>query len=512
MYVSVTLEIAENFKFNCRKQQLGDSVQDFAMALKKLGASCGFGDFIQKALRNQFVYGLRLGAVTLTMEPDAKPVFVKSRSVPFRLIPLVDAALESLEKGGVLERVSLSPYATPIVPILKSNGTVRICGDYSVTVNSQLMVNKYPLPTTDELFVDLAGYYSRHTYDKYTMRFIQGMVNDVWHCCSTRDLARIDEVFVRWEKSTFFEERIIYCGFVLNEMGLHKDPEKFKAVLDMPPPANVGELRLFIGMINYYNHFMKDIASSLHPLYNLLSNDKKYKWTDECQKVLPVNDCDISCDIVDRFYLEALNVLSIDVFNIRNIVDNDIKFKFIIDSLNAGKFLNKKDIWNVDPSELSIENGLLVRAHEIVIPEKLRAQILRELHTGHFGIVKMKNLARGHCWWPVRNNPTRVVTHVKEPVSEPFDRVHIDFAGPFFNSIFLILIDAHSKWPGIHVVKNMLTETTISYLRDRGLDKKGKRLDPVRNISLRKEPNEALVKPLETVRRLGVEPDSQITP
>ncbi|XP_014214070.1 uncharacterized protein LOC106643440 [Copidosoma floridanum] len=58
MYASVTIEIAENFKFNCRKQQLGESVQDFAMALKKLGASCGFGDFLQKALRNQFVYGL----------------------------------------------------------------------------------------------------------------------------------------------------------------------------------------------------------------------------------------------------------------------------------------------------------------------------------------------------------------------------------------------------------------------------------------------------------------------
>ena len=49
----------------------------------------------------------------------------------FRLKPLVDDALNMLEKEGVLERVNSSLYATPIVPVLKKNGTIRICGDYS---------------------------------------------------------------------------------------------------------------------------------------------------------------------------------------------------------------------------------------------------------------------------------------------------------------------------------------------------------------------------------------------
>lgn len=100
---------------------------------------------------------------TLTLKFDAKPVFLKARSVPFRLINLIDKELDSLEKEGVLEHVDTSLFGTSIVPILKRDGSIRICRDYSVTVNPQLIVNEFPLPTTDELFSDLAGckYYAK---------------------------------------------------------------------------------------------------------------------------------------------------------------------------------------------------------------------------------------------------------------------------------------------------------------------------------------------------------------
>ena len=41
---------------------------------------------------------------------------------------------------------------TPIVPVVKLNGTLRICGDYKVTVNSVSKHNKYPLPRIDVFF------------------------------------------------------------------------------------------------------------------------------------------------------------------------------------------------------------------------------------------------------------------------------------------------------------------------------------------------------------------------
>lgn len=46
---------------------------------------------------------------------------------------------------------------TPLVPILKPNGELRICGDYKVTINKFLIDYKYPLPRIDEIFAALQG-------------------------------------------------------------------------------------------------------------------------------------------------------------------------------------------------------------------------------------------------------------------------------------------------------------------------------------------------------------------
>lgn len=95
----------------------------------------------------------------------------------------------------------------------------------------------------------------------------------------------------------------------------------------------------------------------------------------------------------------------------------------------------------------------------------------------------MKNLARGYVWWPnidqdiesltknckdcnaFKNDPTKIEAHVWEPSTIPFERVHVDFAGPFLEHYFFILVDAYTKWPEIHIVKNITTKTTIDLCR-----------------------------------------------
>lgn len=50
----------------------------------------------------------------------------------------------------------MSDWATPIVPVLNKDNTVRICGDFKITLNPQLQIDDHPLPTTDELFATMA--------------------------------------------------------------------------------------------------------------------------------------------------------------------------------------------------------------------------------------------------------------------------------------------------------------------------------------------------------------------
>ena len=51
-------------------------------------------------------------------------------------------------------------------------------------------------------------------------------------------------------------------------------------------------------------------------------------------------------------------------------------------------------------NELSIHHGCVMLGVSVVVPQKLRPQLLEELHTGHLGVVKMKALARRDILWP----------------------------------------------------------------------------------------------------------------
>ena len=91
------------------------------------------------------------------IEPDATPIFKGPRSIPFALRPKVHAELERLVKAGVIEPVQFSDWAAQIVPVMKPDGSVRICGDYKVTVNQVAEPDSYPIPWIDYLFASLAG-------------------------------------------------------------------------------------------------------------------------------------------------------------------------------------------------------------------------------------------------------------------------------------------------------------------------------------------------------------------
>lgn len=76
--------------------------------------------------------------------------------MPYALREAVDKPLTELEKQGGITPIESSEWAAPIVCIPKTNGGVRTCHDYMVTVNAWVDVDRYPLPKTQDLFSTLA--------------------------------------------------------------------------------------------------------------------------------------------------------------------------------------------------------------------------------------------------------------------------------------------------------------------------------------------------------------------
>ena len=93
----------------------------------------------------------------LEISKDAKPKFCKPRPVPFALKKAVEKELDRLESSVIIEKVTHSDWAAPIVAIPKKDGKLHLCGDYKVTVNQVLEIDQYPFPKPDYLFATLAG-------------------------------------------------------------------------------------------------------------------------------------------------------------------------------------------------------------------------------------------------------------------------------------------------------------------------------------------------------------------
>ena len=133
--------------------------------------------------------------------------------------------------------------------------------------------------------------------------------------------------------------------------------------------------------------------------------------------------------------------------------------------------------------QLTVEGRSLLLGVRVVIPTEFRATLLKELHQSHPGVVRMKAIARSYFWWPGLDQdiealvkgctpcqeekpaPPVVPLHPWSWPSKPWTRIHVDFAGPFQGKMFLIVVDAHSKWPEVYKAASTTADYTIRILR-----------------------------------------------
>ena len=93
----------------------------------------------------------------LHMKEGVKPKFCRPRPVPFAIKELVGKELDRLEEAGIVVKEDYSEWAAPIVPVPKRDGSIRVCGDFKVIINSYLYVYQYPLPKPSDLMTCLTG-------------------------------------------------------------------------------------------------------------------------------------------------------------------------------------------------------------------------------------------------------------------------------------------------------------------------------------------------------------------
>ena len=134
-------------------------------------------------------------------------------------------------------------------------------------------------------------------------------------------------------------------------------------------------------------------------------------------------------------------------------------------------------------NELSVLDGCVLWGSRVVIPKAGREKVLDELHEGHPGVSRMKGLARGVVWWPGidkaieervkscylcqqgQKSPAKAPLHPWEWPNRPWSRLHVDYAGPFMGKMFLITVDAYSKWIEVQLVPSATSQNTIQKLR-----------------------------------------------
>ena len=119
----------------------------------------------------------------------------------------------------------------------------------------------------------------------------------------------------------------------------------------------------------------------------------------------------------------------------------------------------------------------------MVVPPRGREYVLRELHGGYPGVVRMKGMARMFVWWPgidkaveemvescvqcqsCRSSPQVAPLQPWAWPTRPWVRLHIDYAGPLLGRMLLVVVDAHSKWIEAEVVEVATSECPIRKLR-----------------------------------------------
>lgn len=278
----------------------------------------------------------------LELIPGAQPKYIKARPIPFAYKDRLKEEIDKLLVEGVIEPVTFSQWASPIVIVPKPDGRLRLCVDYKQTLNPQLMKDSHPTPTPEEAFSTVAGcrvytildlqaaynqveleedskpltvmstpfgnyQYNRlvfgirtapSIFQRYISQVIQNVegsiayVDDILIGGETEKQLKDRERQVRErliqhdlkvneEKCQICKSRVRFLGFILDNGMILPDPEKVRALREMETPKTMAELESLIGLVRFSGRFVPNLSHYLEPLTRLMRGKKEFLWNSE---------------------------------------------------------------------------------------------------------------------------------------------------------------------------------------------------------------------------------------
>lgn len=165
--------------------------------------------------------------------------------------------------------------------------------------------------------------------------------------------------------------------------------------------------------------------------------------------------------------------------------DKDEVLRKVGEALETSEWTDELVRFGAFKDELRMQDGLLLRGHQIVAAVAMRGRLMRAAHLGHPGIVSMKRTLRNSVWWPKmdadieehvkqcmgctivsRCDPPEPMTRTELP-SEPWEFIAIDFHSP--NSLgvkLIVIVDYFSRMICVRVMKETDAERTCDQLED----------------------------------------------
>ena len=276
---------------------------------------------------------------------SSKPIKLPPRRTSYAQKKIIEEQLDTMLKQDIIEP-SVSPYAAPVLLVMKKDGTHRFCVDYR-RLNAVTRKDAYPLPRIDTCLESLAGakwfcttdlasgYWQcpmeRSSQEKTSFATHKGtysfkvmpfglcnspatfsrlmeilLANDLGDKClcylddviifgSTFEICldNLRAVFERYRqanlrlkpnKCMLFQTECSFLGHIVDQNGIRCDPSKVKKVLEWPVPSNVTELRQLLGLVGYYRRFIQNCSTITAPLTKLLKKNTKFIWDSDCQQ------------------------------------------------------------------------------------------------------------------------------------------------------------------------------------------------------------------------------------